>query len=177
MSHTATVMTDGRVLIAGGQCLCGPTQVTNTAEIFDPVSGSFASTGLMLAGRFEHSAVLLPSGMVLIAAGRSNTFPAVAEKYDPASGQFLASGSMAMPRYSQTANALSDGRVLIAGGSGQGNLQTAEIFDEAANGFTTVPSYMTSPRQYAASALLNDGRVLITGGFNGQVYSASAELF
>src|SRR5215475_3823031 len=61
--HSATLLQDGRVLIAGGP------YAGSTAEIYDPVSGTFAKTGALIQQRFRHAAVLLPDGPVLLVGG------------------------------------------------------------------------------------------------------------
>ncbi len=75
LAHTATLLPNGSVLIAGGYVgyVNSPTYLgyesLNSAEIYDPVSGSFSTTDPMLATRFWHSATLLQDGSVLIAGG------------------------------------------------------------------------------------------------------------
>ena len=89
--HTATLLLNGKVLIAGGG--------TSSAELFDPTIGSFTPTGDTVTSRREHTATLLPDGRVLIVGGftgdiRSNSLTASAEIYDPASGTFTALGDV-----------------------------------------------------------------------------------
>ena|SRR3990172_7072929 len=72
-SHTATVLPDGRVLIAGGfrKGPDGYSQIySHTAEVFDPKTQIFTLTGEMHSERSGHTATLLPNGNVLIAGGR-----------------------------------------------------------------------------------------------------------
>lgn len=65
IAHTATLLADGRVLIAGGR----GSEVNASAEIYDPRSGTFHDTGRLIAARYKHTAGLLPDGRVLIAGG------------------------------------------------------------------------------------------------------------
>src|SRR5579862_9498823 len=111
--HTATLLTNNQVLIAGGDS-------GGTAELYDPVSGTFTPTGSMTTPRRSHTATLLRDGCVLIAGGflaGSNTPTTAAELYDPTTATFTAIGDVS-PLTTQavhTATLLSDGRVLIAG--------------------------------------------------------------
>ena len=119
--HTATLLPDGTVLIAGGIVdFAGDS--TSSAEIFDPVAGTFSSTGPMTASRAGHTATLLGDGTVLITGGITGvtgTWTALdtAEIYDPATRTFAAtSGAMTAFRWQHTATLLNDGTVLLAGG-------------------------------------------------------------
>ena len=159
-SHTATLLSNGKVLVTGGH--------DASAELYDPTSGAFATTGSMSVGRSSHTATLLASGKVLIAGGSSTTGPgpfATAELYDPNSGTFAATGSMAAGRASHTATLLANGKVLIAGGSNSAGaaLATTELYDPATGSFAAAKS-MVSPRIFHTATLLSNGNVLVTGG-------------
>ncbi len=114
----ATLLHDGRVLIAGGSVDNLNLQVATLAELYDPKTGEFSPTGSMAHMRFGLSATLLMDGRVLVLGG-SNIVSgptATAELYDPATGTFSSAGSMATTRAGYTATLLPDGQVLIAGG-------------------------------------------------------------
>jgi WD40 repeat protein len=179
---SATVLADGRVLLAGGTDGGG---IVN-AEIFDPATlNSTPVAATMFTPRYGHTATLLPTGKVLICGGQSlagvtNT----GELFDPANETFApVASSMSVPRYTHTATHLSDGRVLIAGGytgpggAGNSDTNTADIFDPATESFVPVASLMNSPRYGHTATLLPDGSVLLAGGSNGTAPVASAEIF
>jgi hypothetical protein len=174
-SHTATLLSNGKVLLTGGH--------DASAELYDPASGTFAATGSMSVGRNSHTATLLGSGKVLIAGGQavSGVALATAELYDPNSGTFTATGTMAAARGSHTATLLANGKVLIAGGSNfaGATLATTELYDPVMGSFTAANG-MGSPRIFHTATLLSNGNVLVAGGmaiaFNG-VSLSSAEVY
>ena len=138
--NTATLLADGRVLLAGGSS--GSQEDVGSeakedvasAEIYDPTTGTFAPTGRMIDGRQYHTATLLADGSVLVVGGGGDyahlSFLASAELYDPETGTFTATGPLADARTYQTATLLDDGRVLVTGGYGAvAPLASAEIYD------------------------------------------------
>lgn len=174
--HSATLLPDGRVLIAGG--MRKNQHFYRSAELFDPATGKFQPTGEMHEGRVGQAAVLLPSGMVLIAGGWvGHGGTSSAELYDPSNGKFAAISSMKSRRGRPSATLLTNGDVLIAGGEENDNeaLASAEIFHAKSLSFQETGS-MHHARVAHTATLLNDGRVLIAGGYAGSA-SASAELY
>lgn len=174
--HSATLLTDGKVLIAGG--MRRNQEFYKSAELYDPATGKFHSTGEMSIGRVGHIAVLLRTGRVLIAGGWvGHGGTDEAELYDPATGRFTVISKMTIRRGRPSATLLADGDVLIAGGEENDNesLASAEIFSVKTLSFVPTGS-MHHARISHTATLLNDGRVLIAGGYAGNV-SSSAELY
>jgi len=180
--HTATLLGNGKVLVAGGAADWG----NPSAQVYDPVAGAFTATGSMTEGRLSHTATLLQSGKVLFAGG-SYYGDASAELYDPVAGTFTATtGSMTVARTSHTATLLGNGMVLVAGGyvvvsTDGGYVQTgvasAELYDPVAGTFTATTGSMTVARSSHTATLLGNGKVLIAGGIISFTGLASAEVY
>jgi hypothetical protein len=166
-AHTATLLSNGKVLVAGG--FGAGENGTASTEIFDPATQTFSSGGNMNFTRASHTATLLPDGKVLIAGGFNGNYLDSAEIYDTKTGKFTAAGKMTMPRSEHIAVLLGNGKVLLAGGVGTGwtFLADAEIYDPATNTFTKTGK-MTAARESHTATLLKDGQVLITGGHQGR---------
>jgi hypothetical protein len=177
--HTATLLPNGKVLIAGGETLGG---VTSSAELYDPLSGTFTATGGMSVPRYGHTAIPLPNGKVLITGGGNCNSGCIylntAELYDPATGTFTSTGNMNAQREYHTATLLNTGNALIAGGVGPAGVGTtsAELYDPSTGTFTLTGS-MTTGRESFAAAPLSNGKVLVVGGLVGGVVVATAEIF
>jgi hypothetical protein len=164
--YSATLLPDGRVLIAGGDG--EDFHALASAEIYDPKTDTFIPTGSLGKIRDEHTATLLLDGRVLIAGGQSEYAGddiAQAELYDPATGTFSPTGSLEVPRTMHSTTLLADGRVLIdAGDNGIGRAgNRGEVYDPKTSTFTST-GLMVEYRRWHTATLLNDGRVLIAGG-------------
>ncbi|MDQ3255781.1 MAG: kelch repeat-containing protein, partial [Acidobacteriota bacterium] len=142
--HTATLLSNGNILIAGGNA-------AGSAEIFNATQGNSSATGNLGVARSGHAATKLANGRVLVTGGRDGNGTALitTEIYDPSSGAFTASPSMSAARTGHTATVLADGRILIAGG----DAGSAEIYDPASNTFTFASGTMNAARSYHSSAL------------------------
>lgn len=172
--HTATLLPNGRVLVAGGD-LSGTSflgsDVLSSAEMYDPASGTWSALPVMTTARAGQSATLLPNGNVLVAGGNSGSgtsqmFPVTStELFDPASDTWMATGSMSSLREGQTATLLPNGIVLVAGGCCETGFSftEAETYD-AGTGAWTVTGSMNTARIGQTATLLSDGTVLVAGG-------------
>lgn len=166
-SPAVSLLSDGRVLVAGGGSASAIS--SNVAEIFDPATGTWSATGTMGSLRTRASATLLGNGKVLIAGGissnSSSTAVAVAELYDPATGTFAPTGSLNSLRWHHTAERLADGGAVVIGGiASSGYLNgTIERYDTATGTWISGGSMVAASRVHT-STLLASGEVLIAGG-------------
>src|SRR5215210_1209453 len=182
VSHSATLLPNGEVLLAGGWDRDGPLA---SAEIYDPRTGTFAHTGGMATSRSAHAAALLPNGRVLVTGGRDSRedIVASAEIYDPDTGRFIRTGSMMADRYKHAATRLPDGKILILGGSNgddfYGRYASAELFDPASGTFTAVDDMNAERFKLPdAVATLSSGEVLVGGDDeHGEIYDPATRAF
>jgi subtilisin-like proprotein convertase family protein len=178
--HTATLLPNGQVLVAGGYGGPGNSGVLQSAELYDPNSGTWtAAPNPMITARVNHTATLLPNGLVLVAAGYGNSgILSSAELYDPASGKWTPTYPLNTPRYIYTATLLFNGQVLVAGGYGGagGYLSSAELYDPSSGVWTPTGSLNTARYIHTATLLLN-GKVLVAGGDNADSILSDAELY
>jgi len=177
-NHTATLLLNGKVLIAGGAYHSG--SAVNTAELYDPVANTFtALAATMKSRRQAHTATLLSDGRVLLTGGVNGccdpnnvgTNLNTAEVYDPVAHTFTAlTATMKSARLFHATALLADGQVLLTGGlAGQSIssfavLRSAELYDPVTQTFTAVTATMTSARAAQTATLLPNGHVLLTGG-------------
>jgi hypothetical protein len=186
--HSATLLPSGKVLVVGG----GSDFETGTlasAELYDPVAGTFSPTGSLATNtRQMHGAVLLNDGRVLVVGGFTNDGAdifglATAELYDAGAGTFTpTTGNMSHDRVTDfTTTLLADGRVLVAGGYRNfvgGSVDDADIFSADAGGtFSPAAGTMNAARAKHSAVLMSNGQVFLAGGENDVGFLASTEYF
>jgi len=197
--HSATPLPSGKVLVVAGAGPGGaePRNANQlaSAELYDPVSGTWTATGSLTGAttppssntprgaRLAHTAALLDKapcasncGKVLIAAGVGGvgTGPALssAELYDPGSGTFTATSDLNLSRQGQSSAVLPNGKVLVMGGfhdpfgTTPPNLASSETYDPV-TGTWSPAGPLTARRIGQTATLLTDGQVLLTGGVAG----------
>jgi hypothetical protein len=176
--HTATLLPDGRVLVAGGAY----GNSVASAEVYDPATGTWAPIGSMAKARWWHAAVLLSDGKVLVTGGsdEASIMQASAEVYDPVTGTWASAGSMATRRMMHTATVMPNGKVLVVGGyntsQGSGFLASSEVYDPA-TGTWGFLDHMGFARHHHSATVLPNGKVLVEGGNDGSNNLATAELY
>jgi len=170
VNHTATLLANGEVLVAGGSN--GSAANLASAELYNPATGKWTFTGSMQIGRWLHRAVRLQDGQVLVAGGidASGNTSASAELYTPSTGTWTATGSMTVAREDFTLTFLANGEVLAAGGTG--GLASAELYNPATGTWTATGS-MSQAFEDAGATLLQNGEVLAVGSQGANLYNPS----
>lgn len=161
---TLTVLSNGKVLLAGGW------SSETYAELYDPATETWALTGSMMTARTGHTATRLTSGKVLVVGGTST---ASAEVYDPATGTWTLTSPMSAVRNQHEATLLPSGSVLVTGGTGEAS---AEVYDPATGTWSSTSS-MSVARAGHTATLLDSGKVLVAGGSRNGVAVLTAELY
>lgn len=184
--HTATLLADGRVLVAGGDLGDGRVLAMNSAEVFDPRTKTFQLLATpMTLERSSHTATLLKNGKVLIAGGqgaRQGTVSFSAEVFDPVSGKFesLTPQRLVAPRTYHAATLLESGQVLITGGTDWQTARapnSAELYDPVANTFTQLESPLNFKNEMPQALKLSSGRVLVLAGQGADLFDPVTKTF
>lgn len=167
INHTATLLPDGQVLVAGGSDDDG--NLLASAELFDPVTGTWSFTGPMTSPRAGHFAALLPNGTVAAVGGEISCCMnnITMESYDPASGTWRVIGNPGPYGGLFGATVTRSGGIFAAGATTyRSDYVTASwLFDPVTDTWAPTgggPVY----RQMPHLTLLPDGAVLVTGGTN-----------
>ena len=186
--HTATLLGDGRVLIAGGHGgvdeigpptnpnpnLKNPPVPTAAAEVYNPLTAQFASTGPLTLARYGHAATRLNDGKVLVSGGLlSNGAPtSSAEMFDPQLNTWSDAGTMSLPRDHHTSTLLPSGKVLVTGipggltgrGLAEAEPLSAELFDPATRTWSVTTPLRSPNRNNHTATFIGNGKVLVVGG-------------
>ena len=185
-SHTANLLENGKVLVAGGY---NSGVVLNSTELFDPATGTWTGGHSMMTPRYRHASTVLADGTVLVTGGQTSNASignetATAELYNPLTDSWTTVGPMTMPRAFHTSTLLPDGTVLITGGINASGvtLNSAEIYTPsstpgAAGTFTPITAPMVAARNQHTATLLTSGNVLIAGGAASGGFLNSSELY
>jgi hypothetical protein len=185
VEHRTTLLADGRVLATGGQSPASGNggYDTHLAELYDPGTNTWSTTGSTASGRVGHTATRLLDGKVLVAGGINGnicTNDVTTELYDPATGAWSPSGNLPFATYGHTATRLTDGRVLLAGGGNRcGGVFAAAVLYNPVTGTWSPTGSMTTGREWHSAVRLSDGRVLVAGGEGPNPFPAlsSAEIY
>ena len=188
-AHTATLLPDGRVLIAGG-VETWPDGIVASAELYDPATGTFTATGNIVTGHAFHTAILLNNGKVLIIGGLqygirpgADSVAARAELYDPDAGTFAAAGPYAgRIIFGGLVTLLADSKVLVI------QFGNSEVYDPATDSFTLTGTMLGLdyaiigygrgvPVGEPTTTLLTTGKVLVAGAENDSSGPLSAVLY
>jgi len=171
-NHTATLLPNGKVLVAGGFTSNGTTALTS-AELFDSNTRTWTNTGSMLEPYAFHEATLLPNGKVLVepALDGNLNFTTNAELYDPSTGTWSNTSGVLVTPSIHEAILLPNGKVLAACAASS----STEIYDPADQTWS-LSDTMTVNRVLSKATLLRNGNVLATGGYSGGAL-ASTELY
>jgi hypothetical protein len=160
LGHTATLLLDGRVLVVGGSTDWGTRRPMNGVEIYDPATGSWATTGALLEPRSGHAAVLLSNGTVLVVGGEGANRDglASAELYDPATGAWTSTGAMVATWLWVAATRLGTGDVLAV------SQNHAELYDHALSTWSVTKPWASDRGNLSTLLTLGDGTALVAGG-------------
>ncbi|MBK6846416.1 MAG: hypothetical protein IPG96_02295 [Proteobacteria bacterium] len=181
--HTATLLADGTILVAGG--VGAGSGALDSAERYDPRTDTWQAAGTMTTGHVFHEAVRLPDGRVLIVGGCANTWASCtyvgAELFDPTKPAAEAwTATAAMPKYrrSHRATLLNNGEVVVTGGyDNAGEHLTINLFNAQTNTWRSPLGALSVGRNLATVTKLDDGRVLIVGGTDGTTVHDSLEVY
>jgi hypothetical protein len=158
--EAAVVLPDGKVLVAGGTFFDGDYHDLDSAEVYDPVAGSWTPIASMHATGRPTAAYLQPDGTVLVVGPGSQ-----AEVYDPSTATWTALPVRSGIQY-DAATLLSDGAVLVTGedpDADQPACTAADLYDPRSGSWTTASTMLGCGRARSSTPLL-DGTVLVAGG-------------
>lgn len=167
---TSTPLGNGKVLLAGG--------ATATAELFDPLTGTFTADAVASTARTDATATLLPNGKVAMLGGaRGSTYLSTAELYDPITHKFTAAGGLTVPRATHASTLLADGSVFVVGGWTGESLSSTELWDPS-TGASKKAAELSFPRSRPlAVRLLTNQVVVIPDVGSTEIYEPAKNAF
>lgn len=167
--HTATLLSNGKVLVVGGTALVSNSYVSqSSAELYDSSTGTWSSAGHTSMARLYHTATLLADGRVLVTGGfdSGNGSTSSCEFYNPSTNTWSPAPALLTGRRAHSAVLLGNGKVLVSGGlASLGMAYFSELFDPVTNAWSASANYPT-PRSSHRSFALPDGRAIIVGGYD-----------
>ncbi|MCE7980699.1 MAG: tandem-95 repeat protein [Caldilinea sp. CFX5] len=177
--HTATLLNNGQVLVAGGYSAPHIQATVNSAELYNPEMNTWTTLPAMSNPRAAHTALLLNNGHVLVTGGEHTGAWATSDLFDPATNSWLQVPNMSTPRTRHTVSLLPNGQVLVAGGAGNNVLSaviTATLYDPILNQWQASTNLKFARNLHTATQLCN-GKILLVGGWTGSTALASVELY
>lgn len=163
--HAAALLSDGRVLVAGGHD--NSYTAVASAELFDPTSGAFAATGTMATPRQDLALVALKDGRALAIGGFQSDGGSVQGTELWEDGAWTPGPDLPEPRHNASAFVADDGRVIIFGGADNAIAypQRVLIFDPTDDSLAMSASDVSTARGAHTAHTLADGRALMIGGY------------
>jgi uncharacterized protein (TIGR03382 family) len=177
-NHTATLLPSGKVLLVGGYTSAPATTMFASTELYDPSISRWTPAGSMGTPRAFPLVTLLPSGQVLVIAGRGTSGSSSAtELYDPTANSWTTAASLSTARERATATLLRSGQVLVVGGRNSGgSTDSVERYDPALNSWIAATP-LPGARHLHTATLLPDGRLFVAGGQINQSVIVTANLY
>ena len=164
--HTATLLNNGKVLVAGGRGDNSFQRYPTAVELYNPATGAWMIKDPLPGGRVYHTATLLQNGKVLMAGGFNDEggfhYLNTSFVYTPATGGWTSAGFLNDARCGQTATLMPSGKVLVAGGYHVGKLRSAELYDPA-TGVWSFTNNLNTVRSGHSAVLMPDGKVMVAG--------------
>jgi N-acetylneuraminic acid mutarotase len=170
------LLPNGKVIVVGGRDSNSASLAS--AELYDPVTGTWTITGSLNIARYDHTATLLRNGKLMVIGGIGIHAVSIVEQYDPATGVWTTNSlTLNTARFRHTATLLPDGKVLVAGGGNGGFLSSSEVFNPVTGAWTPTVNPLTTARVLHTATLLSNGKVLVAGGAGSSGIVSSVELY